>query len=88
MTTNGQRLEKLSGALTDHEQRCGAAVIEIHVNPFDHEVLGWDEFKGIPLVANEKVQPDRVRVVCERMRPPPQEIETSEAIGEPITAPA
>lgn len=59
-------LEAIQQALDQHAERCEYPAIEIRMNPFEVERLGWDDFKGIPIVGDDKIGTGRVRVICER----------------------
>ena len=53
------------------------------MNPFEVERLGWDEIRGLPVVADPEIGTGRFRIVCSR-EGEGEELEEVEAIGEPI----
>jgi hypothetical protein len=36
----------------------------ILLNPGNHEMFGWDELWGVPVIADERVAPKRFRIDC------------------------
>ena len=53
------------------------------MNPFEAERLGWDEVRGIPIVADPAIGTGRFRIVCSRETDEEQEIEELEVVGVP-----
>jgi hypothetical protein len=53
------------------------------MNPFEAERLGWDEIRGLPVVADPALGTGRFRIVCSREREG-SELEETEAIGSPV----
>jgi hypothetical protein len=77
-----KNLEAISKAIDQHNQNCkrGPAV-EVRMNPFELERLGWDEIKGVPIVGDEKIGTGRFRVVCAGERSGKDEAEATEAVS-------
>jgi hypothetical protein len=60
-----KNLKAIQAALTQHGGNCGYPVLEILMNPFEVERLGWEEFRGIPIKADDKIGTGCFRLVCE-----------------------
>jgi hypothetical protein len=61
----GLNLEVIQKAIVQHNGNCGFPILEIRMNPFEVERLGWDEFRGIPIVGDDGIGTGRFRLVCE-----------------------
>lgn len=59
-------LEAISKAIRQHNEGCKAPLVEIRMNPFEVERLGFDTFEGIPIVGDEEIGTGRFRLLCER----------------------
>jgi hypothetical protein len=53
------------------------------MNPYELERLGWDEIRGLPVVADPALSTGRFRIICSRDGEG-EEIEEVEAIGTPV----
>jgi hypothetical protein len=53
------------------------------MNPFEVERLGWEEIRGLPVVADPAIGTGRFRIVCSR-DDEGAGLEETEAIGTPI----
>ena len=53
------------------------------MNPFELERLGWEEIRGLPLIADPALGTGRFRIVCSQ-EGDGAEIEEIEAIGVPL----
>lgn len=51
-------------ALEEHDETCSRPPKAILLNPANHELLGWDEFLGLPVLPSPKAEPERARLVC------------------------
>ena len=51
------------------------------MNPFEVERLGWEEIRGLPVVADPELGTGRFRIVCSR-EGEGEGIEETEAIGD------
>lgn len=58
-------LQALQVALVEHNGNCGWSVESILMHPTTIDYLGWDEFGGAPIVADDEVSEGCFRVVCE-----------------------
>ena len=56
------------------------------MNPFEVERLGWEEIRGLPVVADPAIGTGRFRIVCSR-EGSDEELEETEAVGTPLEAP-
>ena len=52
------------------------------MNPYEVERLGWEEIRGLPVVADPAIGTGRFRIVCSR-EGEGEELEETEAIGDP-----
>lgn len=51
--------------LDDHASHCPLQPKAILLNPGNHELFGWDELYGIPVLPDDRVQPQRFRIDCD-----------------------
>ncbi len=63
-TAEAQNLEAISKAIDQHDSNCPSPLVEIQLNPFELERLGWDSIRGLPLVGNPKVATGHFKLVC------------------------
>lgn len=63
-STAAKNLEAISKAIDQHNSNCPFPAAEVRMNPFEVERLGWDEIRGLPLVADPEVGTGRFRIVC------------------------
>lgn len=84
MSSNeSKNLEAISKAIDQHNSNCPFPASEVRMNPFEVERLGWDEIRGLPVVADPALGTGRFRIVCSR-EGDGAELEETEAIGEPL----
>lgn len=86
MSSQAKNLRRIDEALEQHNSRCEFPVIEIRMNPFEVERLGWDDYKGIPIVADDKLGTGRFRLVCERDLAEPKKVEVEQVKPVPVGA--
>jgi hypothetical protein len=79
-------LAAIDKALDEHASRCLGEIVEIAMNPFEVERLDFTEFKGIPIVADDKIGTGRFRLVCERERQGGDLKAVSESKSVPVAA--
>lgn len=60
-----KNLAAIKAALDHHNGSCPVAANAILLNPVDHELLGFDELWGLPVLADERVPTKRVRIQCD-----------------------
>ena len=51
--------------LDHHNQTCPMRPKAILRNPGNHELFGWDELWGIPVLPDDRVAPKRFRIDCD-----------------------
>jgi len=64
MNATAKNLEAIQKAMVRHNGNCPEPLTEIRMNPFEVERLNWDEFRGVPIVADEAIGTGRFRLVC------------------------
>lgn len=82
MRSDAKNLGALDAALKHHNTTCPYPPTGIWMNPYEVERLGWDEYKGVPIKGDEKMQTGRFRVTCGGGEDAPAEEETVEAVAE------
>jgi hypothetical protein len=60
-----KNLAAIKAALDQHNADCPVPANSILLNPVDHELLGFDELWGLPVLADERVPTKRVRIDCD-----------------------
>jgi hypothetical protein len=60
-----KNLAAIRAALDHHNDSCPVPANAILLNPVDHELIGWDELWGLPVLADERVPTKRVRIQCD-----------------------
>lgn len=63
--SKARNLEAIQAALDLHAEHCLRQPLAVAMNPYEVERLGWDEFRGLPIVADPDIATGRVRVICE-----------------------
>src|SRR5688500_10734882 len=83
MTAEGKHLEAIVKAIDQHNSTCPFPASAVRMNPFEIERLGWEEHRGLPIVADPSLGTGRFRIVCSR-EDSGDELEELEAIAEDI----
>jgi hypothetical protein len=83
MSGDGKNLEAISKAIDQHNASCAFPASEVRMNPFEIERLGWEEIRGLPIVADPEIGTGRFRIVCSR-EGGGVGIEETEAVGTPV----
>ncbi len=60
-----KNLGAIRAALDQHNDSCPVAANAILLNPVDHDLIGWDELWGLPVLPDDRVPPKRVRIQCD-----------------------
>lgn len=58
-------LELVRAGVDHHNGTCPMPARAILLNPGNHALFGWDELWGIPVLADERVKPERFRIDCD-----------------------
>jgi hypothetical protein len=66
LSAEAKNLEAISKAIDQHNATCPWPASEVRMNPFEIERLGWEEIRGLPLVADPQLGTGRFRIVCSR----------------------
>ena len=82
-SAEAKNLEAISKAIDQHNSNCPFPAAEVRMNPFELERLGWEEIRGLPLVADAEIGTGRFKIVCSRDIDG-EGIEEAEALGIPI----
>lgn len=64
MGAAAKNLEAIQKAIVRHNGNCGEPITEIRLNPFEVERLGWNDFRGVLIVADDKIGTGRFHLVC------------------------
>jgi hypothetical protein len=83
MGAEAKNLEAISKAIDQHNASCRWPASEVRMSPFEVERLGWEEIRGLPIVADPALGTGRFRIVCSR-EGEGQGVEETEAIGTPV----
>jgi hypothetical protein len=87
--SEAKNLEAIAKAIDQHNSSCPFPAAEVRMNPHEVERLGWDEIRGLPIVADAQIGTGRFRIVCSRDLEGERLVaEEVEAIGTPVEAPA
>jgi hypothetical protein len=78
-----KNLEAISKAIDQHNSSCPWPASEVRMSPFEVERLGWEEIRGLPIVADPNLGTGRFKIVCSRDGEG-EGIEETEAIGTPV----
>jgi hypothetical protein len=58
-------LARIRGAVDAHNSNCPVPARAILLNPTDHQLLGWAELWGLPVLPDDCVPVKRVRIDCD-----------------------
>jgi hypothetical protein len=84
-----EMLEFIRRGIDHHAKTCPLAPRAILLNPGNHELFGWDELWGIPVLADDRVAPKRFRIDCDGSAFGIEaEIAQTLTVGEPLVVPA
>ena len=78
-----KNLEAISQAIDQHNSNCPFPAAEVRMNPFEAERLGWEQIRGLPIVADPEIGTGRFKIICSRDMDG-EGIEEAEALGIPI----
>ena len=57
-------LEHIKAGWEAHTSACDQTPKAVLFNPGNHELNGWDEVLGLPVLPDESVAPKRFKLVC------------------------
>jgi hypothetical protein len=84
-SAEAKNLEAISRAIDQHNSNCPFPAAEVRMNPFEVERLGWDQIRGLPVVADAEIGTGRFRIVCSRELDG-EGLEEIEAVGREVEA--
>jgi hypothetical protein len=64
LDNQAKNLMVISEAMDRHDKNCGEPLLEVQLNPFEYERLGWDEIRGVPIVENGDLGTGVFRLIC------------------------
>jgi hypothetical protein len=82
-SADAKNLEAISRAIDQHNATCPFPAAEVRMNPFEVERLGWEDIRGLPIVADPAIGTGRFRIVCSR-EGSGEELEEVEAVGSEV----
>jgi len=65
-SAEAKNLEAISKAIDQHNSSCPFPAVEVRMNPFEVERLGWEQIRGLPVVADAEIGTGRFQIVCSR----------------------
>ena len=65
MSLESEMLAAVRAGLDHHASTCPLTPKGILLNPGNHELFGWDELWGIPVLPDDRVAPKRFRIDCD-----------------------
>ena len=80
-SAEAKNLEAISRAIDQHNAACEFPAVAVELNPFEHERLGWETIRGLPVRPNPSMGTGSFRIVCAREEREP-EAEMVEAVAE------
>jgi hypothetical protein len=84
-----EMLAHVRRGLDHHANTCPLPPRAILLNPGNHELFGWDELWGIPVLPDDRVAPKRFRIDCDGSAFGIEtEIAEEVKVGEPLVVPA
>ena len=60
-----EMLEAIHKGIDQHNRDCPMPAKAVLLNPGNYELFGWDELWGLPVLPDDRVQPERFRVDCD-----------------------
>jgi hypothetical protein len=65
-SAEAKNLEAISKAIDQHNASCPFPAAQVRMNPFEVERLGWEQIRGLPVMADAEIGTGRFRIVCSR----------------------
>jgi len=63
-SSEAKNLEAISRAIDRHEKTCEYPTLAVLMNPFEVERLGWEEIRGVPVRAEQRIATGRFEILC------------------------
>jgi len=82
-SAEAKNLEAIAKAIDEHNSGCPWPASEVRMSPFEVERLGWEEIRGLPIVADPNLGTGRFKIVCSRDGDG-EGLEETEAIGREV----
>jgi hypothetical protein len=57
-------LARIRQVVEAHDAVCNQTPKAILLNPANHELLAWDEFLGLPVLPDPRVEPMKAKLLC------------------------
>jgi hypothetical protein len=89
-SSEAKNLEAISEAIDQHERSCEYPTLAVLMNPYEVERLGWEEIRGVPIRADEKIGTGRFEILCAGDGEEPGLEESVEAVADtevPVVVP-
>ena len=83
-SSEAKNLEAISKAIDQHERACEYPTLAVLMNPYEVERLGWEEIRGVPVRADEKIGTGRFEILCAGDGEEPGLEESVEAVAEDL----
>lgn len=64
MNPEARNLQRISEAIDQHSERCGAPLVAVLLSPFELDRIDWDEIRGVKLRADDTLPTGRFRLLC------------------------
>lgn len=98
MSLEAKMLENIVKGLAHHDASCPMPAKAVLISHFDRERFDWEDVAGVPVVADDEIQPERFRIQCdgsargieealEDFIDAPQQIPLEQPAEEPLVAP-
>jgi len=65
VSLQAEMLEFIRKGLDHHNQSCPMPAQAILLNPGNHELFGWEELWGVPVLPDESIRPKVFRIQCD-----------------------
>jgi len=65
VSLEAEMLAFIRKGLDHHNATCPMPAQAIMLNPANHELFGWDELWGLPVLPDDRVAPKRFRIQCD-----------------------
>lgn len=90
MSSEAKNLEAIVKAIEQHDASCDYPAVAVAMSPYEHERLGWDTIKGLPIREDAELGTGRFNVICAGDETEDSQEESVEAVAgrqEPLVVP-